>query len=350
MVCHVGNHDEDVIVKKENKMNLIDRYVAEVGRHLPEKDRADIEAEIRSMIEDMLEERGQSAKAADEKRIAETLEELGDPRLLANKYSPAKRYLIGPDWYDFYLATLKRVLFTALPIVVMVVFGVAFAKNPLDFGNTMSKAFGAMFEVGTGILFWVTVAFVIVEHSNAQPDELKTTRTKAWTIAQLPNLPAKRQISVSEVLTNIVFLTIFIAWVVLPPFAAWVRGDERFVHVLHPNLWNVWLPIFFVIAVLTLILELFKLKIGNWTPALTASNVILCIGSIVYIVMLTTTQEIFNPAYLATLTQNASAEELSKITSLASWSVNISAAIMVGIYIWDMADSVIKSRRFVQTR
>ena len=38
-------------------MNLIDRYIAEVGRHLPEKDRSDIEAEIRSMMEDMLEER-----------------------------------------------------------------------------------------------------------------------------------------------------------------------------------------------------------------------------------------------------------------------------------------------------
>ncbi|MGZ9224021.1 MAG: hypothetical protein ACXW4M_00545 [Anaerolineales bacterium] len=39
-------------------MSLIDRYIAEVGRHLPEKDRSDIEAEIRSTLEDMIEERG----------------------------------------------------------------------------------------------------------------------------------------------------------------------------------------------------------------------------------------------------------------------------------------------------
>jgi hypothetical protein len=38
-------------------MNLIDTYVSEVGRHLPQKNRADIEAEIRSTIEDILEER-----------------------------------------------------------------------------------------------------------------------------------------------------------------------------------------------------------------------------------------------------------------------------------------------------
>jgi len=81
-------------------MGLIDRYIAEVGRHLPEKDRSDIEAEIRSLIEDMLEERGRTVKTADEKVRAETLEQLGDPQLLAAKYSPPKRYLIGPEWYE----------------------------------------------------------------------------------------------------------------------------------------------------------------------------------------------------------------------------------------------------------
>jgi hypothetical protein len=86
-------------------MNLIDRYIAEVGRHLPEKNRDDIEAEIRSTLEDMVEERGHQAKSADDKIIAETLEQLGDPKLLAHKYTPARRYLIGPNWYDVYLKT-----------------------------------------------------------------------------------------------------------------------------------------------------------------------------------------------------------------------------------------------------
>src|SRR5688572_27123362 len=101
---------------KEYEMSLIDRYVAAVGRHLPEKDRADIEAEIRSMIEDMLEERGHDIKSADNKVMTETLEQLGDPQLLAAKYSPPKRYLIGPDWYEGYVKVLQRVLFTALPV------------------------------------------------------------------------------------------------------------------------------------------------------------------------------------------------------------------------------------------
>lgn len=332
-------------------MNLIDRYVAEVGRHLPEKDRADIEAEIRSMVDDMLDERGASASSADEKVIASVLEQLGDPKLLASKYAPSKRYLIGPDWYDLYLTTLKRVLYTALPVVATISFVLVFSKDPLDFGRAIERAVGSLFDVGTGILFWVTVGFIIAERSDANPAEMGASKAKAWTIAQLPKLPAKRQISASEVLTNIVIYSLFLAWVVLPPFTAWLRGDEGFLPVFHPDLWNVWFPIFVVIALLTYIIEFFKLKIGNWTPALTVSNVILCMGTIIFIAALVTTQEIFNPAFLATFAANAPTEELRNVAVSAKWTVNISAAIAIGICIWDMADSVIKSRRLThQTR
>ena len=326
-------------------MNLIDRYVDEVGRHLPEKDRTDIAAEIRSMVEDMIEERGHQPKSANDKVITQALEDLGDPKLLASKYSPAKHYLIGPDWYDLYLTILKRVLSTALPIVATIAFTVALTKDPLDFANAVGQAIGGVIDVGTGILFWVTVGFIIAERTDANVEDLGGSKPKAWTIDQLPKWPARRQISIGESLTNIVFFTIFVAWVLLPPFFAWLRGDEGFVHVFHPDLWNIWFPIFFVIAALTLILEFFKLKIGNWTPALTVSNVILCIGSIVYVVVLVTSQEIFNPAFLATLTESVPAEEFGNVASWARWSVNISTAVIIGIYVWDMVDSVIKARQ-----
>lgn len=328
-------------------MNLINRYIAEVGRHLPEKDRADIEAEIHSMIEDMLEERGQPLKSANEKSIAETLEELGDPKLLARKYSPAKRYLIGPDWYDVYLTTLKRVLSTALPIVAIVAFVLVFTKNPLDFGGAFGKALGNVMDVGTGILFWVTAAFVIVEHSGADVKEMRTSKPKAWTVAQLPKTPLKRQISIGETLTNIVMELFALVWIVLPPMQAWLQGEKNYVPFLHPNLWNLWMPIFFVLFVLTLIHEVFKLKIGNWTPALTVTNVILGTASIIYIVALVTTQQLINPAFLATL----SSEQVSKlgnVTTWSMWTVNLTAAVLVGIYIWDMLDSIVKSRRLAK--
>ncbi|RPJ25992.1 MAG: hypothetical protein EHM33_13110, partial [Chloroflexi bacterium] len=184
-------------------MSLIDRYVAEVGRHLPEKDRADIEAEIRSMLEDTLEERKQAGRSVDEKMIAEVLEELGDPRLLASKYSPSKRYLIGPGWYDVYIKTLQRVLFTALPIFAAVTFILTLTEDPLDFIDAVGNAVGSAFNVGLQIWFWMTLVFVFMERSDAIPNESLDPKARAWTVAQLPELPRKRPISIAETVMNI---------------------------------------------------------------------------------------------------------------------------------------------------
>ena len=58
-------------------MNLIERYVYEVGQNLSGKNRQDIEKEIRSLIEDSLEARTQSeGRPADDEMMVSVLKEL----------------------------------------------------------------------------------------------------------------------------------------------------------------------------------------------------------------------------------------------------------------------------------
>lgn len=328
-------------------MGLIDRYIAEVGRHLPEKDRSDIEAEIRSTLEDMVEEsRRHVAKATDDKIIIETLERLGDPRLLASKYAPPKRYLIGPDWYEVYVKTLQRVLFTALPIFAAVTFILTLTRDPLDFINAVGEAVGGVFNVGLQILFWITVVFVFLERSDEIPNVAQGAKTRAWTVAQLPKLPNKRQISIAETVINIASILFVLIWIVLPFAIARFQGDPVPVPFLHPNLWNFWLPIFFVLMVLTLVHEVFQLKIGNWTPALTVTNVILGLSSIVFTVALVLTQEVINPAFLTMLDRNGASE----LREVATWSINISAAVIAGIYVWDIVNSIRLARQLAKEK
>jgi hypothetical protein len=327
---------------KEKEMSLIDRYVAEVGRHLPEKDRTDIEAEIRSMLEDTLDERSQQmSKPIDDKAVVETLEQLGDPRLLAARYAPPKRYLIGPGWYEIYVKTLQRILFTALPIFMVVTFILTLTENPLDFINAVGEAVGSAFNVGLQILFWTTLVFVFLERAEAIPNESLSPETRKWTVAQLPELPRKRQISISESLMNIATVLFVMIWIALPPFLDWFRGEDGAMSFLHPNLWNFWLPVLFVIMGLTLIHEVFQLKIGNWTPALTVTNVILGLISIVYIAALVTTQDVVNPDFLAMLERSGSAE----LRDVVTWTVDISAAVIAGIYVWEIVNSIRLARR-----
>ena len=67
--------------------NLIETYVSEVGRQLPQKNRADIEAEIRSVLQDMLDERSkQTGRTIDNDLILEVLQEYGSPEKIAVSY------------------------------------------------------------------------------------------------------------------------------------------------------------------------------------------------------------------------------------------------------------------------
>src|SRR5512145_615288 len=130
MVCHDGNHAENVSGMKENEMNLIDKYIAEVGKHLPRRQRADIQAEIRSTLEDMLEERKQAQGGADDVEIIALLKEYGSPREVADSYV-GPRYLIGPRVYPtFELVT--RIVLIVLFALALAGLGLSLAKSSLS--------------------------------------------------------------------------------------------------------------------------------------------------------------------------------------------------------------------------
>ena len=320
-------------------MSLMDRYIAQVGMRLPEKNRSDIEAEIRSTLEDMIAERNQ-AGAANEANVRAVLQQLGDPALLAEKYSPSKRYLIGPGWYDAYLEVLKRVLGTALPIFLIVTWLVALANEPGNVIGSFLEAAGNAFLVALHICFWVTLGFIIAEREAVEPEALYGKSPRAWTPDQLPALPKKRQMDISEVITSMALVIGGGLLMALSPRILSIQSNGETIPFLHPNLWKLWLPVFFGLVGLTIIHELFKLKIGNWTRALTVTNVILGLASITYIVLLITTQQVVNPAFVAEMNAGLSTIETRNPAEWAVWSVNITAAIVIGIYIYDMLHSV----------
>lgn len=81
-------------------MSLIDRYLHQVGRHLPRKNRADILAELRSLLIDTLEGRVQGEASEDD--IVALLKEFGSPQKVAASYSTQGQYLIGPALYPLF--------------------------------------------------------------------------------------------------------------------------------------------------------------------------------------------------------------------------------------------------------
>lgn len=118
----------------DNPYELVDRYVAEVGRDLPSKIRADIEAEILSAIEDMLRERSQQAgKSIDEAMIIDVIKNYGPPEKVAKAYLPEK-YLIGPHLFSSF-KTVLQVLLSIIAVVVLVNMCIRLGQIPYSLQN-----------------------------------------------------------------------------------------------------------------------------------------------------------------------------------------------------------------------
>jgi hypothetical protein len=103
------NEPRKTLFERQDIMNLLEAYVHEVGQHLPRKGRADLEAEIHSLIADTLDARAaETGRPVDEALTVEVLKEFGSPQKMAANYT-APRYLVGPRLYPFFLMVIKIV-------------------------------------------------------------------------------------------------------------------------------------------------------------------------------------------------------------------------------------------------
>ena len=91
-------------------MELIERYLQEIGRRLPQKQRADILAELRSALMDTLDARGGDPS---EEAVVQVIKEMGAPQKVAASYHTEGQYLIGPALYPTFKLVLG-IVFTAV--------------------------------------------------------------------------------------------------------------------------------------------------------------------------------------------------------------------------------------------
>ena len=183
--------------------NLIDTYVSEVGRHLPKKSRSDIESEIRSAIQDLLDERArQSGKPVDdEETILKVLKEYGDPEKVAASYHP-ERYLIGPRLYPAFIKVIQIIL----PIMgVLALLGLGFslgkADGPANVIEIIAQAIAEFFGSMISALGSITLIFALLERF--VPD-LKTKETQ-WNPRSLFKISPPDQVKPGELIVEIFF-------------------------------------------------------------------------------------------------------------------------------------------------
>jgi hypothetical protein len=273
---------------------LTDRYVSAVLRAVPRPQRADLEPEIRALVADAIEARsGEPAPNAEAAERA-ALAELGDPRVLAGRYSEQPQYLIGPTWF----AEWKRLLTLLLPIIVPIVTAVVLTANLLS-GNTAGQAItagiGTAVTVTLQILFWVTLTFAIIERAAGH----ESIKIKPWTVDDLPELPDDGRISIVDAIATVianVVVVVGILWVQLqPPIVI----DGQPFPLFDPALWSFWLPYFIVVSLLEIGFTIALYMRGRWTWTFATINAALGAASAIPIVWLLLNDLLFNPALVA---------------------------------------------------
>jgi hypothetical protein len=194
---------------------LIDTFVSEVGRQLVQKNRADIQAEIRSVLQDMLDEREkQTGKAVDDQMILNILQEYGSPEKVAISYQ-GERFLIGPRLYPVFIKLIQ----IALPILgVLALIGLGFSLwhpeslvgiNPVTTAqsngfiliSTISRAINGFIGSMISALGCITLIFAILERFI--PD-LKSKEAH-WDATSLLKLSPPDRIKPAELFVEIFF-------------------------------------------------------------------------------------------------------------------------------------------------
>lgn len=263
-------------------MNLIDKYVGEVGKFLPGRNRKDIEAEIRSTLEDMLEERKQTSVVADDKMVVELLKEYGPPRQVAESYT-GPHYLIGPRIYPVFELVTK--------IVMVVLFAVALAGLGLGLARANVTGFEMLKRIAESALTafsWMITAFGNIVLTFAILERVlpakEFEKAEEWDPAELTKDPDPDRVKFGEQIFEMFFLVLFLIVFNLYPGIIGIGffndNDWVFISPVLTEAFFSYLPWLNILFLLQLGFNVYLLRQGFWNTTTRIMNLVLELGSI----------------------------------------------------------------------
>ncbi|MCD1161695.1 HAAS signaling domain-containing protein [Peribacillus frigoritolerans] len=288
-------------------MELIELYIQEVTRRLPEKNRADIALELQSTIEDMLPE------DYTEQDVKTVLLKLGDPVTLASGYRDRPMHLIGPRYYDVYICLLKMILPIAAVISLIALVG----DNPFrDTGNTVmeailkiiGKGISGIISTGIQVFFWLTLSFAILERLDTSKDQSPVTKDlKPWTpenLKDIPNISKKKAVTMVEVFASLLGLSVFAAlyFNAANLLGVYEKRNGSLIFVTpsfnQDVLNSYWLLVSGVI-IIGVLLAIYKLFLGRWTLKLAFFHAIYQLLYTLAFIIIISNPDLLNPEFLA---------------------------------------------------
>jgi hypothetical protein len=309
---------------------LTSRYVWGVLRAVPERQRADLEPEIRALIADAVEARTAAAQGDDAAAERAALTELGDPELLAARYTERSLHLIGPGYYLDYRRLLTLLLTIVVPIVTLATMVAGFVAGMGVAPLVLNGVFAGL-SIGIQLAFWVTLVFALVERNGAR----KAGPILTWTPDRLPSVPSPSRLGAGEAVVSVVasvFVIGIIAW--QPPFYA----DGGTVPFFNPALTTTWGAWFIGVAVLQIAFTVLVYAARRWTWPIATVNAALGAAFAIPAVWLLQTGQLLSPEVRAEIERVGAGAALVPTAAVIS-------VVVIGAVAWDALGGFRRTRR-----
>lgn len=291
-------------------MDLLERYLQAVRKHLPRKRQDDIIAELRANLESQLEEKeADLGHPLTTPEAGDWIKGLGSPMQMAARYQ-TQQYLIGPALFPTYLYVIRMVLFWATMIYLVVNAVIIFTATP-SVPQVVEVLFRLPFTLLT-VAAWVTLGFAGVEFCRSSSGSYAPGFADAnWSPETLPEIEKsiaegiKRRTfpkAVAEVVFGLLFLLYLLAIpkhpaLLMGPGAVWLELSR---YALAP----VWWTFYWWVVALNIVQTVWRalaLVRDTWQQPPVAENLVMkALGFVPVIVLLLAGHGVFvvlkNPA------------------------------------------------------
>ena len=205
-------------------MELLDRYLQAVRRHLPWKRQEDIIAELRANLESQLDEKeGELGRPMTPTEAEQWIKDLGSPSQMASHYEP-QRYLIGPAVFPAYVHVL-RLAATWAAVLYLVVSAISLVTGTTLNADAVAHVVFNLPFVIVQVVAWVTLVFAVIEFTAAHfPDKCPSIAGfhANWTPRDLPPLEpveaaGRKRRTYAVAMIETAFGFVVLGWLLLVP-------------------------------------------------------------------------------------------------------------------------------------
>jgi preprotein translocase subunit Sss1 len=250
---------------EDKKMNeIIKRYIDDVIRRLPNKERTRVEDDLRNKIESHLNDEMSTHD------LEQVLINMGHPKDVANQYRLKKRYLVSPEQFDDYVNVLKIVAIVILSLSVIGVFISIIVLLIMGseiglIGRHISSWIGRTFSILTFAFFIITIVFHLLDQ------EVVIKKRTTFSIEKLPKTKEKIDLKyakkkailsfILEVFLSVIFIILTINYI---DYIGWYEDGDLLAKLFNYMYVMDFLPFIIIALAINLITSAIKLCFNYW--------------------------------------------------------------------------------------